>query len=537
MMSTLALPELLRGNKSLILKEMKERMSQLPVSKYRDFLVNTEEGQKRMTDLTDMVINAIGGDDEPFLEDQERVGYCRAIQGVRLEAMCHVYRSFRQTFYKLVQQSVRTGPANDLELLDKWEGISKVLFDGYVVVASSYMRSREEQINEKITILRKLQDFAQQIVITFELPAIVNLAEKEISSLFGVAASVAIFSDGRIAGVSHLSTNERDAELARLMIRSWKRTSNFFVGEEGEICTDVNKSRLKRIVTVPIQAHGRVPGVLALYDLANGFQFAQKDLRLLRQFVHFMALAFENAFMVEEIEQSRKELRLLTDKVLTIREQERKRLAADIHDTLAQALTGIGYKIRFCAELTNRFPERVADELESLTNTVHHAVDQCRNLISSLRPDLIDTLGLVPALRKLFHIYTESTGVRISAHLPKKVKLPPDVSICLYRVAQEALTNVYKHGAVAAAEVKLTNRNGNIVLTVSDKGKGFDISSYPTWISDSNKVGLLYARERIESVGGTLVINTGIGSGCTLEARIPSNVKGGARGHDQSNDR
>ena len=398
------------------------------------------------------------------------------------------------------------------------------------------MRSREEQINEKITILRKLQDFAQQIVITFELQAIVDLAEKQISSLFGAAASVAIIPENRIGGPLNLSNNECDPELARLMINSWKRTSNFFMGEHGEISTDVNKSLLKHMVTVPIQAHGRVPGVLALFDPNKGFEFAQKDLRLLRQFVHFMALALENTFMVEEIEQSRKELRLLTDKVLTIREQERKHLAADIHDTLAQALTGIGYKIRFCVELANRFPERVVGELESLTKTVNRAVDQCRNLISSLRPDLIDTLGLVPALHKLFHIYTENTGVTIVAHLPKEVRLPPDVSVCLYRVAQEALTNVYKHGEIATAEVRLADRNGSIILVISDKGKGFDISSCPTWVSDSNKVGLLYARERLESVGGTLVIKTSIGGGCTLEARIPSNVMGDSLEQDKSND-
>ena len=136
-MPSLALPELLRRHKGHILKEMKERMSQLPVSKYRDFLVNTEDGRHRMADLTDMLIKAVGGDDEPFLQDQERVGYCRANQGVQLEAMCHVYRSFRATFYRILQQSVSRSQERDARSLEQWEGLSKVLFDGYVVVASS----------------------------------------------------------------------------------------------------------------------------------------------------------------------------------------------------------------------------------------------------------------------------------------------------------------------------------------------------------------------------------------------------------------
>jgi signal transduction histidine kinase len=115
--------------------------------------------------------------------------------------------------------------------------------------------------------------------------------------------------------------------------------------DEGEIQREIDQSQLKRVVATPIQAHGRRYGSLALYNQKKGFKFTDKELGLLYQFLYITAVALENAFMLEEIERNRQELRLLTAKMIKIQEEERKRLASDIHDTLAQALTGIGYKI------------------------------------------------------------------------------------------------------------------------------------------------------------------------------------------------
>lgn len=536
-MSALPLKDLLHLHKDRLLEEMKSQMAHRVVSNYRELLLDTEEGWRRMPFLIDLIINAAGGDVEPFFEDQERIGYLRAIQGVKLDDMCHVFRAFREVCYGVLRDDASGNQSCERELMDRVYQLGNVLFEGYVVVARSYMRSREEQINEKVTILQKLHDFAQQIIVTFESEAIVNLVEREIFSLFGIQAFMTIFSEGRITGIFGRPEGEMAPELAQLITKSWTDTSSLFANEEGDISTEVDKFPLKRIVSVPIRTHGRSYGVLALFDPDKGFEFTDKEFNLLHQFIYLVGLALENAFMVEEIEQSRRQLRLTTDKLLTIREQERKRLAADIHDTLAQTLTGIGYKIRFCGELANRMPERVAGELARLIDMVNQAVDQCRDLISSLRPDLIDTLGLIPALRKLFHVYTGATDIKVVANLPKELRVPPDVSICLYRVAQEALTNIYKHAGVKIATVKLKERHGFITLVVSDKGKGFNNSSSAPWVANPNKLGLLYTKERVESVGGTLKINAGINLGCTMEAKIPLNIEETSHEHDKSHNR
>jgi two-component system sensor histidine kinase DegS len=157
-----------------------------------------------------------------------------------------------------------------------------------------------------------------------------------------------------------------------------------------------------------------------------------------------------------------------------------------------------------------------------LVDTTYRAIDQSRQLISSLHPDLIDTVGLVPALRRLFDTYNEETGVRVFAQLPKSVRTSHDVNICLFRVVQEALTNVHKHAETRAVRVRLKTIRDGVTLTVTDKGKGFDTSPTCRWPEGQNRLGLLSMKERIQGVKGTFSINAAVGKGCRIEARIPS---------------
>jgi two-component system sensor histidine kinase DegS len=214
-------------------------------------------------------------------------------------------------------------------------------------------------------------------------------------------------------------------------------------------------------------------------------------------------------------------LRLLTGKIITIQEEERKRLAADIHDTLAQTLTGISYKIQFCKELVKKNPQVLVDQLDGLIRTVHQAIDQSKELISSLRPDLIDTMGLVPALKRHIENFEKETGIRVRTHLPKRVQTPSEVNICLFRVAQEALTNIYKHAETKTAEFQLQKRKDDLILIVTDAGKGFDQARGTAWMKDVTRLGLLSMKERLEALGGTLTIHAGVNHGCRVEARIP----------------
>jgi signal transduction histidine kinase len=113
----------------------------------------------------------------------------------------------------------------------------------------------------------------------------------------------------------------------------------------------------------------------------------------------------------------------------------------------------------------------------------------------------------------------------VVARFPKKLELSSEINICLFRVAQEALMNVYKHAEADAAEVELRSENGGILFSVADQGKGFLLSSTVSSAKDRNRLGLLSMKERVESIGGKVEIDAEKGRGCSIRVTIP--VRGG----------
>jgi signal transduction histidine kinase len=387
----------------------------------------------------------------------------------------------------------------------------------------SYLKVREERINEKVNQLQELQRFTREIISLREPEHLARFILQKVTLLFGAEnGSFSLYRDHLVQGVYHHPAGGGGTQgITDSMERAYRQKAVVFTDVGGYVFEDIDRRPIKHIVSAPIQAHGRVYGVLCLQNRTKGFRFTSREFEFLNQFLYIMAVALENALMLKEVESAREDLSLLTGKMITIQEEERRALAADIHDTLTQALIGISFKIQFCKELPKRQPEILPDQLDLLLTTVNQAIDQSRNLMSSLRPDLIDTMGLIPALERHVDSFSKETGIRVEARFPKKLPLSSEVNICLFRVAQEALMNVYKHAQTDAAEVDLRKENGNILFMVSDKGKGFVASPSIHFAKDRNKLGLLSMKERIESIGGRVEIDADTGRGCSIRVTIP----------------
>jgi signal transduction histidine kinase len=521
-MSSSSLKNLIAQHKDSIILRMCQLLDQVPRSTYQDFILRTKEGQRRLNTWVSLIIRALDGDRETFFKDEERVGYSRAVKGFPLSFSYHIHHSFRQVIGEILRAEAAS---KRIDLLDFWKEIqeaNEVVFKGYDIVATSFLKTREDLINEKVTYLQEIYDFTREIITIFDFPEIVNLVLRKMTQFFQVEESLAFLThDHRMPRMYIHPPSQENQGIKAIMGKALKEKLTLFMDEGKEIQKEIGRSQLKRVVAAPIEAHGRCYGVLALHNRKKGFKFMDKELGLLFQFLYITAVAMENAFMLEEVERSRKELRLLTSRMITIQEEERKRLASDIHDTLAQVLTGIGYKIQFCKELVKQNPLGLTEQLDGLIQMVHQALDQSKSLMTSLRPDLIDTMGLVPALKRHLESFFQETGIQVVAHLPKKMIIPAEVNICLFRIAQEALRNVYKHAKTDRVEVTLQKEDGHICLLVSDQGKGFDFSPGSPWISDQNKMGLLSMKERAETVGGKVMIQAGISRGCRVEAKIP----------------
>jgi signal transduction histidine kinase len=272
---------------------------------------------------------------------------------------------------------------------------------------------------------------------------------------------------------------------------------------------DVNIEFTRRIqaragLWVPLLVHGRPIGVMTAYDKVDApdGRFDLDDQRLAETFASRAAVAVELSERVE-----RDALR----RIVAAQELERQRLARELHDETGQALTSILLGLK---QLEGAQPESIA----ALRELVVATLQDVRRLAVELRPKVLDDFGLVPALERLTDGFAEHTGIAVDLETGAVTeRLSPEVETAIYRIVQEALTNVVKHADARRVSVVLTRTDGRIKAVIEDDGKGFD----PT-ASDDGGVGLVGMRERIELLDGTLAVESSATAGTTVAAEVPA---------------
>jgi len=520
-MSDSSLKGFLNLHKDLLSRDLYRKLSDLPWNTWQEFFLRTEKGQGRFETWLNLLIDASEGSTGPeqFFLDQTHAAYERAVQGYKFDDYSMLYVCALRSINELISKE---GKEQETELYKSLANLFDVLLSGIVIVSKYTLKTREEILNEKVFHLESLQDFTRDMIKSIELGDIVGNILKKSKSIFKTKKSyLSLYSDERLRGVYIHPKGQMARHITSLMERSFRDRKDLFIDISGNVHEAIDSSNPTQTLCLPIRAHSNCLGVLALHAGKRGALLSTKELNLLYQLLQTSAIALENAYMFKEIEQSRQELRFLTEKMITIQEEERKHLAADIHDSLAQVLTGIGYKIQVCKELITKNPRSLADQLDNLSKIVNSAIYQSRELISTLRPDLLDDVGLIAALKRFLNNYSQETDIEINADMPDKVQMSPELNICLFRVVQEALSNVYKHADTKHAEVTIKKMNDNITLVVSDDGKGFEIAPYSISEIGVNKIGLLSMKERVEATGGKLFIYSALNQGCRIELRIP----------------
>jgi two-component system sensor histidine kinase UhpB len=231
--------------------------------------------------------------------------------------------------------------------------------------------------------------------------------------------------------------------------------------------------------------------------------------------------AFIDTFnrVLEDVQAYRQRVSELSSQIISAQEEERKRIARELHDETAQSLTSLLVRLRI-AERAVTFEEARAGIAHAREVTAR-ALDEVRNLALDLRPSALDDLGLVPALNWYTDHYQRErdVSVELSADVDFEPRLPPEVEVVAYRVVQEALTNIGKHSRANYVSVTLTREPDALSVAVSDDGVGFDASAGA--VQRDGGLGLFGMRERLALVGGTLHIDSRPGCGVRLRARIP----------------
>ncbi|HKB77430.1 MAG TPA: PAS domain-containing protein [Myxococcales bacterium] len=225
----------------------------------------------------------------------------------------------------------------------------------------------------------------------------------------------------------------------------------------------------------------------------------------------------------ERVRESREELRALTARLQSIREEEQARIARDLHDELGQLLTALKMGLRSLeATVGTVDPQNasgVLDRVVAASEMVDQTLSTIRRIATELRPGSLDRLGLVPALRQEIRNFEERTGIPCEASLPEQLpELDPSVATALYRICQEAMTNVHRHAMASRVAIRLQMDSSAITLQVEDDGRGFE----PTVAGSPQALGLLGMVERAEGLEGHVYFQRADGRrGTLVTASIP----------------
>ena len=220
------------------------------------------------------------------------------------------------------------------------------------------------------------------------------------------------------------------------------------------------------------------------------------------------------------------QFRHLSHRVLMAQEEERKRISRELHDVVAQTLTGINVRLALLKKEGATLNARDIDlEIGRTQRVVEESLNIVHQFARELRPPVLDDLGLIPALHSFTKSFTERTGIHIHLTVFAAVEnLDSAKRTVLYRVAQEALANVARHAQASRVEVSILKLPRAVCLTISDNGKSFQVARVLN-AKNNKRLGLVGMRERVEMVGGSFAVESAPGAGTTIRAQVPFNIR------------
>jgi len=226
--------------------------------------------------------------------------------------------------------------------------------------------------------------------------------------------------------------------------------------------------------------------------------------------------------LLEQSRHMQEQLRLLSRQLLSAQEEERKNISRELHDVIAQTLTGINVRLAALKKEAATNTKGLDRNITRTQRLVEHSVNIVHRFARELRPAVLDDLGLIPALHSFLKSFTTRTGVHTSltTFTMKIEKLDAAKRTVLFRIAQEALTNVARHARASRVEVSIQKLRNRICMKIKDDGKSFDVER-ALHANRGKRLGLLGMRERLEMVGGSFGVESAPGNGTTIRAQIP----------------
>ncbi len=287
----------------------------------------------------------------------------------------------------------------------------------------------------------------------------------------------------------------------------------------------ISAEGLRAFISVPLRARDSVLGVM---NVASHLphRFSREDAYLLHSIADQLGIAIEQARLQERLRKARGRLRKLARQNMAAEEEERRRIARELHDETGQSLSGIALQLEALITVSAERGDQDGSLLSGLKKVQALMVQvqrEVNRVVSNLHPVALDTLGLAAAVRQHAEDRLQPLGIDVNASVKgTETRFPPDVEAALFRVVQGAVGNVAEHSKAQNASVTLVYEPDRFSLYITDDGQGFDVSRITDVEESGRGRGLFSMRERIGFLGGTSGVESRLGAGTTLWATIPT---------------
>jgi signal transduction histidine kinase len=427
---------------------------------------------------------------------------------------------------------------------------SKDHVNGLLVVGHSWPRSslcREEelvnticnQINVVIENARLYQDISRQLEIERSVYEVVDeiTSELELERVLPKVIAIAERLAGADSGVIALWDEERNVVTYPYLHNLPRRLAHVTVTREEGLSAEVmitgspmiiddypNYARaipafvragVKTIVGVPIVNGDRIFGAMCVMGIERPKRFLDRDVAILTGIGRQAGIAVENSYLYEN-------LRFYARRIMQAQENERKRIARELHDDTIQSLIALSRRLEGLVTSEEQLSEGAARRIRDLWRQTDEMIHRVREFSQNLRPSVLDDLGLLPTLEELTSDMNRQAGIKAEFKVSgQKRRLSSEAELTLFRIVQEALSNVRRHSQATQVTTTIELADSAVRMTVEDNGIGFRPPKLTDDLRAEDGLGLIGMHERVRLLGGNLAIDSELGRGTRVVADVP----------------
>jgi signal transduction histidine kinase len=282
------------------------------------------------------------------------------------------------------------------------------------------------------------------------------------------------------------------------------------------------KEGVKSFVVVPIDAGKRLLGILLVSSMKKQRVFAEPEITFLQTLASHLAVAVQNVRLMDLVKEQSENVEVLSQRVISAQEEERKRTAQQLHDEISQDLALMKINTEITRKNVPAELNQVIQRIKDNENLTIQTLNKVRDLTSYLRPPLLDDLGLIDTLRWYIKDFSKRTNIKVTLKSENyRSRLHQDLEMVLYRIAQEALANVAKHAQATKVSILLEKKNNLVLLTVKDDGIGIDLKKVQRERKMKKGFGLFSMEERVKLLNGSFKLTSKLKKGTSLEVSLP----------------